>query len=146
MNMKIMVMLLFAASISPVALLAADEPDPYLWLEDIEGPEALAWVEERNRESLSVLENLPPDYQRCLISLSRGGADATVVREFDIPSKTFVADGFNIAEAKSDMYYWDRDTVFVGTDFGSGSMIDSGYPRITKKWQRGQPLTEAEVI
>jgi prolyl oligopeptidase len=69
-----------------------------------------------------------------------------VVREFDVPGKSFVAEGFNIAEAKSDMYFWDRDTVFVGTDSGAGSMTDSGYPRITRKWQRGQPLAEAEVI
>ena len=34
---------------------------------------------------------LYPAYDRCLISLSRGGADATVVREFDLPTKKFVA-------------------------------------------------------
>ncbi len=217
-------------ALMPLSLMGGDAPDPYLWLEDIEGPEALAWVEERNRESLSVLEKLPqyqrlfdqnlavydskeripypeirgeylynfwqdagnerglwrrttlqeyasgepkweilldvdelaraesenwvwkgssclpPAYQRCLLSLSRGGADAVVIREFDIPSKSFVADGFNIPEAKSEMSFLDQDTVFVGTDFGAGSMTESGYPRITRKWQRGKPLADAEVV
>jgi prolyl oligopeptidase len=30
---------------------------------------------------------LDPDYKRCLISLSRGGADADVVREFDLETR-----------------------------------------------------------
>jgi prolyl oligopeptidase PreP (S9A serine peptidase family) len=30
-----------------------------------------------------------------------------------------------------------------GTDFGPGSMTDSGYPRIIKRWKRGTPLAAA---
>jgi prolyl oligopeptidase len=126
--------------------------DAYIWLEDVEGEEALAWVEEQNAVSLGHLEALPvfaplkernleiynsderiatpanirgrwrrmllddyiegseewelvldidllaegededwvwkgaqclrPEYRRCLLNLSRGGADAVVVREF----------------------------------------------------------------
>ncbi len=41
-----------------VATAAADE-DPYLWLEDVEGEKALAWVEEQNKTSLGYLEALP---------------------------------------------------------------------------------------
>jgi len=89
---------------------------------------------------------LPPAYERCLLSLSRGGADAAVVREFDLPSKTFVEDGFRLAEAKGGATFIDRDTVFVSTDFGEGSMTESGYPRIAKRWKRGQPLAEAETL
>ncbi len=89
---------------------------------------------------------LPPAYERCLISLSRGGADATVTREFDIPSRSFVEDGFNLPEAKGGASFIDRDTVFVNTDFGEGSMTESGYPRIAKLWKRGQPLAEAETV
>ncbi|MCK5325854.1 MAG: S9 family peptidase, partial [Woeseiaceae bacterium] len=33
--------------------------DPYLWLEEVEGEEALAWVEEQNKVSLGHLESLP---------------------------------------------------------------------------------------
>ena len=36
--------------------------------------------------------------------------------------------------------------MFVGTDFGPGSLTDSGYPRIVKEWKRGTPLAEAVVV
>jgi prolyl oligopeptidase len=230
--MRIQTTLLLATLLTslPLTSFGEDDMDPFLWLEDIEGEKALEWVEERNTESLSVLEKLPsyqklfdrnlavydskeriaypairgdylynfwrdaeherglwrrttdteyakddpewetlldldtlaksedenwvwhgssclhPDYTRCLVSLSRGGADADVTREFDIPSKSFVADGFYLPESKGGAGYIDRDTVFVGTDFGEGSMTESGYPRITKIWTRGTPLSEAKVI
>ena len=89
---------------------------------------------------------LHPDYERCLISLSRGGADADVTREFDIPSKQFVEDGFYLPESKGGASFIDRDTVFVSTDFGEGSMTASGYPRITKLWKRGTSLSDAKVL
>lgn len=209
---------------------AAEENDKFMWLEEVEGEKQLAWVEDRNRESLGILEDLPtfndlfeknlevynsseriayptirgnyvynfwkdenhergiwrrttldeyrksepewetlldvdaiakaedenwvykgasclwPDYNRCHISLSRGGADATVSREFDIPSKSFVENGFFLPEAKGGLSWIDKDTVFVGTDFGEGSMTDSGYPRLSKLWKRGTPLEEATLI
>ena len=37
--------------LAEASLLAAEPADPYLWLEDIEGQRALAWVEAQNRES-----------------------------------------------------------------------------------------------
>ncbi len=89
---------------------------------------------------------LKPDYQRALISLSRGGADASVVREFDLSGKAFVSDGFALPEAKSQVAWRDRDSVFVGSDFGPGSLTDSGYPRIVKEWKRGTPLAEAALV
>ena len=204
--------------------------DPYLWLENVTGEKALAWVHERNAESAKELAGTPaftaleanllavydskeriplitkegpyyynfwrdaqnprgiwrrttleeyrkvdpawetildldalgkaehenwvwegadvlrPAYNRCLIKLSRGGADATVVREFDIATKTFVKDGFQLPEAKNEMSWIDENSVYVGTDFGPGSMTDSGYPRIVKLWKRGTPLAKAETI
>jgi prolyl oligopeptidase len=89
---------------------------------------------------------LYPTYDRCLISLSRGGADADVVREFDVDTKAFVADGFKLPEAKSQIAWRDRDSVFVGTDFGPGSLTKSGYPRIVKEWKRGTPLAAAVTV
>jgi prolyl oligopeptidase len=89
---------------------------------------------------------LRPAYDRALISLSRGGADAEVIREFDIPAKSFVADGFTLPEAKGGMGWIDRDHAFVQTDFGAGSMTESGYPRICKLWKRGTPLASARVL
>lgn len=87
-----------------------------------------------------------PDYDRCLLSLSRGGADASVVREFDPASGEFVDGGFELPEAKSQVAWRDKDSVFVGTDYGDGSLTDSGYPRIIKLWQRGRPLSEAKPV
>jgi prolyl oligopeptidase len=89
---------------------------------------------------------LPPDFRRCLVSLSRGGADATVVREFDTIAKAFVEGGFTLPEAKSRVSWRDADTIWVGTDFGPGSLTTSGYPRVVKLWKRGTALADAEPI
>ncbi|MFP5019372.1 prolyl oligopeptidase family serine peptidase [Pseudonocardia phyllosphaerae] len=89
---------------------------------------------------------LRPDLDRALVDLSRGGADADVTREFDVPSRSFVEGGFFRPEAKGGMSWIDRDTVFVATDLGEGSMTTSGYPRIARRWRRGTPLESAEVV
>ena len=89
---------------------------------------------------------LLPDRTRVLLSLSRGGADADVVREFDMTTKQFVADGFVVPEAKSNVTWRDRDSLYVATDFGPGSLTESGYPRIVKVWQRGTPLASAATV
>ncbi|WP_072807483.1 prolyl oligopeptidase family serine peptidase [Rhodococcoides yunnanense] len=90
-----------------------------------------------------------PEQQIALVTLSRGGADASIVREFDLETRTFrepEQGGFFVPEAKTDIGYIDADSVYVGTDFGEGTLTDSGYPRIAKRWTRGTPLTEAEVV
>lgn len=89
---------------------------------------------------------LPPANTRCLISLSNGGSDAAVVREFDTKTKEFVPGGFSLPEAKSSVNWKDEDTLWVGTDFGPGSLTDSGYPRIVKLWKRGTPLSAATTV
>lgn len=206
-----------------------DNQDPYLWLEDVTGDEALDWVRARNEptlarfrdenfermrtEALEVLDTdaripyvvrrgehlynfwrdaanprglwrrttldsyrtetpewdvlidvdelgradgekwvwagagvIYPEYTRALVSLSRGGSDASIVREFDMLTRQFVDDGFELPEAKSQVSWADPDTVLVGTDFGPGSLTDSGYPRVVKRWRRGTPLAEAETV
>ena len=85
-------------------------------------------------------------YRHVLINLSRGGADAAVVREFDLQTRLFVKDGFQLPEAKGGMSWIDRDTVYVATNFGPGSLTSSGYPRVAKMWKRGTPLSEAQVV
>lgn len=207
--------------------------DPYLWLEEVDSERALAWVRERNAQSLARLQDdqrypalrrellevlnardripqitrrgaffynlwqdeqhkrglwrrctldeyrrpepawetvldldalgaaegeswvfagadaLGPDYRRCLVSLSRGGADAHVVREFDLVDKRFIPaaeGGFELPEAKSQLAWIDADTVYVGTDFGPGSLTASGYVRVLKRWQRGTPLDQAQTV
>jgi prolyl oligopeptidase len=219
-----------APAMSQTRTPAAATEDPYLWLEEVQGERALAWVRERNRESEAALMTRPgfeerrlrirevldsrdqipyvvrradgfynfwrdasnprglwrrttldeyrkaspawetvidldalakaegenwvwagadclgPQYRRCLVSLSRGGADASVVREFDTVNKQFVEGGFRVPEAKTSIEWLDLDTVYIGTDFGPGSLTDSGYPRIIKRWQRGQPLADAQTV
>lgn len=204
--------------------------DPYLWLEDVTGDDALDWVRTRNSETLAELttgarfaelraelrevldaddripyvrrrggffynfwqdashprglwrrttpesyrqpepewellldvdalaeaegENwvwqgatvLRPDYRRGLVELSRGGADATVVREFDLDAHEFVEDGFTVPEAKTRIGWIDEDRVYIGTDFGPGSLTSSGYPRLAKEWRRGTPLEAATPV
>ncbi|MDX2418212.1 MAG: prolyl oligopeptidase family serine peptidase [Xanthomonadales bacterium] len=84
--------------------------------------------------------------KHCLVSLSPGGGDAVVTREFNSINKTFVKGGFFLPLAKGGASWIDADTVFVSTDFGEGSMTDSGYPRIVKRWKRGTPLAQAKLI
>ncbi|MBD8525169.1 prolyl oligopeptidase family serine peptidase [Pseudomarimonas arenosa] len=89
---------------------------------------------------------LKPDYTRCLISLSRGGADADVTREFDSGKKEWIKDGFFRPEAKGGLGWIDQDRVYVYTDFGPGSLTSSGYPRQVKEWRRGTPMSEAKLV
>lgn len=89
---------------------------------------------------------LAPDYKRCLISVSPGGTDADIVREWDRPTKSFVTDGFALPQAKSSVTWENADTLLVATDYGTGSMTASGYPRIVKRWKRGTPLSAAETV
>jgi prolyl oligopeptidase len=96
--------------------------------------------------SFKGVEVLEPDFDICLVKLSRGGGDAVVIREFDINQKAFVKDGFKVDEAKTRVDWLDRNTLLIGTDFDEGSMTDSGYPRMVKKWKRGTPISEAELI
>jgi prolyl oligopeptidase len=214
-----------------VASLIDGHDDPYLWLEDLDGPDAAGWVGERNAETLAALtggerfaalraelrqvldsddripypgwrgdgfyysfwtdathprgvwrrttldryrrpdpewdvlldvdalaaeegENwvwsdvtvLRPDYDRALVSLSRGGADAVVVREYDLVARAFVADGLTVGEAKSTVCWIDADSAYVASDFGPGSLTTSGYARTVRRWRRGTPLSAAEVV
>ncbi|MEK9518068.1 S9 family peptidase [Streptomyces sp. adm13(2018)] len=206
------------------------DDDPYLWLEDVSGEDALAWVAERNaetagavagdagfdllkarlREVLDASDRIPytvrrgeylynfwqdaehvrgvwrrttleryrqdapdwevlldvdalaaaedekwvwdganvrhPAYDRALVRLSRDGGDAVVVREFDLGSGEFVDDGFRLPEAKTRIGWAGPDAVLVGTDLGPGSLTDSGYPRTVRRWRRGTPVADSELV
>ncbi|WP_317204914.1 prolyl oligopeptidase family serine peptidase [Janthinobacterium sp.] len=84
--------------------------------------------------------------EHCLVSLSRGGGDAHVVREYDIGRRAFVADGFALEEAKGSAAWIDRDTLLVASDFGPGTLTSSGYPRSVREWRRGGPPAGARVL
>ena len=115
-----------------------------------------AWETVLDLDSLSRAENvmwvwhdvqpLPPEETRCLMSLSRGGSDADVTREFDLTTKAFVSGGFSLPESKSNISWRDRDMVYLGVAFDSTTMTTSGYPRVVKEWKRGTPISEATTI
>jgi prolyl oligopeptidase len=89
---------------------------------------------------------LPPDYRRCLVSLSDGGKDAHEVREFDLEECRFVANGFFLPEGKQSATWFDADTLIVGRDWGPGTLTASGYPYILKLLRRSMPLAAAEEV
>jgi prolyl oligopeptidase len=89
---------------------------------------------------------IEPSYDLALVSLSRGGSDAAIVREFDMRARQFVSGGFELPEAKTQITWEDENTVLLGTDFGEGSLTESGYPRLVKRWRRGQPLEDAATV
>jgi prolyl oligopeptidase len=89
---------------------------------------------------------LPPDNRRCLIRLAPAGGDAAEVRELDVETRAFVADGFKLPAAKSAVAWRDLDSLCVATDFGPGTLTQSGYPRIVKLWRRGTALESARTL
>ena len=96
----------------------------------------------RSRDALQ-----KPRVTRALLSLSRGGSDASHIKEFDLESLQFVTDQpFVLPEAKSRVSYKSRDVVLVGTDFGPDSLTDSGYPRTVREWVRGTSLNDAPIV
>lgn len=89
---------------------------------------------------------LSPAYVRCIVALSAGGGDSVVEREFDMATGAFVEGGFALPDAKTDIAWAGPDALYVATDFGPGSMTDSGYARIVKLWKRGTPLSAATTL
>ena len=89
---------------------------------------------------------LAPNYEKCLMRLSIGGKDAVVTREFDLVSKTFVENGFNTSESKQSSGWINENQIMIATDFGEGSMNESGYARQVKIWTRGENLEDVEVV
>lgn len=87
-----------------------------------------------------------PSYSRFLIQLSRGGGDATVLREYDAVKKSFVDEGFSMPESKGDATYLDENTLLVSRDFGEGTLTSSGYSRQVRRWRRGTDIKDAPVI
>lgn len=85
---------------------------------------------------------------RVLLKLSRGGSDATHLKEFDLVTEDFVPEGeaFILPEAKTRASYKSRDVLLVGSDFGPDSLTDSGYPRVVKEWARGTPIEDAPTV
>ncbi len=89
---------------------------------------------------------LRPEHRHCLVELSRGGADAVEVREYDTVGKRWVKHGFFSPESKQDVAWRDASSIYISRDYGPGTMTRSGYPRIVKEWKRGTPLAAAKTV
>ena len=90
---------------------------------------------------------LPPALSRCMIYLSDGGEDATIAREFDTSTKSFVEGGFELLDKSQGGASWvDDNTLLVGRDFGEGTLTDSEYPFTTRLWKRGTDLADAPEV
>ena len=90
---------------------------------------------------------LPPKMEMCMIALSDGGEDATILREFNMTTGTFVDGGFAIEEKSQGGVSWiDENTLMVGRDFGEGTLTDSEYPFTSRIWSRGTDLADAPEI
>jgi prolyl oligopeptidase len=89
---------------------------------------------------------LAPKFNLCLIKLSDGGKDSHIVREFDVSKKAFVANGFTLPEAKSSVSWINKNTLFIATEMGPGTLNQSGYPRQVRIWTRGTPASESRLI
>jgi len=92
------------------------------------------------------MQCLPPAMNRCLVNLSEGGGDATIIREFDTATRRFVDGGFSLPEGKQDADWEDKDTIIVARDWGPGTMTESGYAFVAKRLRRGQTLDQAVEI
>ncbi len=90
---------------------------------------------------------LPPALTKCMIALSDGGEDATIMREFDTTTKQFVAGGFVLdAKSQGGIQWIDADTLLVGRGFGEGTLTESEYPFTSRVWKRGTDLANAPEI
>lgn len=88
----------------------------------------------------------PERPERALLYLSRGGADAVVIREYDLIQKAFVSDGFELPECKQSVCWKDADTIWFTAALNDQEKTLSGYPYITREWTRGESLQDARVV
>lgn len=124
-----------------VASYKTDKPDweTILDFDALAEREGIKWV-------FGGASRLYPDFRRCLLSMSPDGGDASAMREFDIETKSFIADGFSAPASKSGFGWLDADTVIVSAAFEETDKTQSGYPRVVKLWKRGTKLEDATPI
>ncbi|AZO12417.1 MULTISPECIES: prolyl oligopeptidase family protein [unclassified Mesorhizobium] len=124
-----------------VASYKTDKPDweTIIDFDALSAKEGVRWV-------FGGANRLYPDFDRCLLSMSPDGGDASEMREFDIATKSFVEDGFRAPASKSGFSWLDRDTVIFSAAFEEADKTESGYPRVIKLWRRGARLEDAEPI
>lgn len=116
----------------------------YQW-EEILNVDALAKKEKENW--IYKGGNYHPKGRRVLMYFSRGGKDASVVREFDLVKKEFVKDGFYFPEARSSVSWISENAIAIATDWKTkDSLTHSGFPRIFKIVKRGESIKDAVLL
>lgn len=90
--------------------------------------------------------NVHAESQRALVLLTSAGEDKLELREFDLASRSFVADGFRAPTAKMSVTWLAADELLIATDTGPDSMTESGYAVAVRRWKRGTPLLDAPVV
>lgn len=133
---------------TPLSSYRSDAPE---W-EIILDVDALAQAEDANWvfKGANVFKPTGASRYYAVVSLSDGGKDAIVQREFDIEDKSFVVDGFVTPEAKQGLAWTHPDQVLISTDWGAEgetpTVTESGYPYVVKRWSRDTPLADADEV
>ncbi len=89
---------------------------------------------------------LAPEYRHCILTLSDGGSDAAVRREWDMETRAFVDGGFEIEETKGATAWIDENTLLVATALDEAEATTSGYPFVVKRWERGTAIEDATPV
>lgn len=131
----------------------ADRPaEPTEW-ETLLDVDALA--AERNRPLVwggaKVLTTGPRAGRRALVTLSDGGSDTSVTREYDLEERRFIDwqdGGFHRPPSKGALTWGDEEgeAVIVSADFGPGALSAAGYPRQVRRLRRGVQVEDAQVL
>ena len=62
---------------------------------------------------------LSPKYEVCLLNLSDGGTDESVVREFNVVDKKFVEGGFSLPSSKGSAAWINENELIISRNFGA---------------------------
>jgi len=124
------------------------EWETILDIDELSDKDGISWVWKGNRP---LARGRDPEHSsdavtRSLLLLSRGGSDATFIKEFDMSTGLVEDRPFNLPEAKTRASYKSRNVLLVGSDFGPDTLTDSGYPRTVREWVRGTKIEDAPVI
>ncbi|GAA1405420.1 putative peptidase [Glutamicibacter uratoxydans] len=85
-------------------------------------------------------------HRRALLRLSPDGGDQVRIREFDLETLDFPADGFDLPVAKTNVSWIDENTLLVGSATTAENTTRSTYASSLQKLVRGQSLEQAETI
>ncbi|QNA86397.1 S9 family peptidase [Sphingomonas sp. So64.6b] len=87
-----------------------------------------------------------PAYSRCIIALSPQGGDETELREFDLITGRFVADGFRTAAGRTFAAWLDKDRLLIEHGLNGAPTLPTGWPATVALWMRGTPLSAAKIV